>query len=130
MSAVLFSFISCSLFHTDTNDRYRGFKDSETYFRRKSWLPLPSLTYISLYRASTGHVAYFKVLRFPWLFHTFLTAETYVKKNISLKVMNVRVNKCKDFESFLKDSCSPRLHLFVQIYSKNSNIVKYCCNLK
>lgn len=38
---------------------------------------------------------YFKVLRFPCPFHKFLTAETYVKNNIELKVMNMRVNKCK-----------------------------------
>ncbi len=36
-----------------------------------------------------------------------------------------------DFENTIERSllCSPRLHLFDQKYSKNSNIVKYCKNV-
>ncbi len=34
------------------------------------------------------------------------------------------------FLMFLKEVLSPKLHLFDQKYSKNSNTVKYCYSLK
>ncbi len=39
-------------------------------------------------------------------------------------------NNFLDFENIIERSllCSPRLHLFDQKYSKNSNIVKYFSN--